>query len=585
MKTRHLTRRGDVYVFQIRIPKRLNIQCLSPIRVPLGPIGSKQAQSQADILAGFARAVFERRARPMDVADRQALMESLSPDMVLEAMVPMLGSLDTLLDGDLDEDIGDQVRDATMTTMAAIGIDRVLGKSLTYHFMGDRLQSLMARTLTDDSLARAVYGLPDRRPTAVIEPDIDQSGEGVPDPMQELGCQSLNSTTSVQIGCAATELNESPSIPLFSEATALLAREVAAERNNENDPEVATINRVAEYFIALCGDRPVDRYSFTIVQEYVNDLAYIQPNAFKKDAKLKPGLLREHVANCRKLSLTGLSRSTIRNTYLDRVRRIIHRGCIEGEIANKLKGANFRVPKRALKSRSRPVLPLEKILRVFDAGIESGVLSDVLLPLLGWITGRRIGLLAQIQTDWIQFENGVWVVKPQWTVDPEDPDDRIGLKTEASLKTFVLHRVLEDIGFIDWVKSLPPGQPLFEVLSRCADPEDAAQKRMGRLFSSTGLSKKKMETFHALRGTWIADKSLKLDPRIRKIQVGHELTDIHDLYNADLSPEEMRLLYAMPLPDEFDPSIFKGIDFEAASKRVPRGGRRAKKTVRLPVAR
>lgn len=140
MRTRFLTRRRDVYVFQIRIPAPLRAQyVLSPIRVRLGPIGRIAAQAKADVYAGYLRQLFQSRRTLMTPKTCAQVMRALHPvlseeehvdrllaamaeDQRLEMVLPALPGMNVLLEGDLSEEVREKIFDG----FAGLGFDRAM---------------------------------------------------------------------------------------------------------------------------------------------------------------------------------------------------------------------------------------------------------------------------------------------------------------------------------------------------------------------------------------------------------------------------------------------------------------------------
>lgn len=80
--------------------------------------------------------------------------------------------------------------------------------------------------------------------------------------------------------------------------------------------------------------------------------------------------------------------------------------------------------------------------------------------------------------------------------------------------------------------------------------------------------------FHSLRGDAIDDiRATAVQDRSRRLQAGHELSDIHDKYGfRAISADECQQLANRPLPKGIDWSVFKGRDFDAmAARRRTRG--------------
>lgn len=94
----HLTKRGDAFLFQIRLPRDLDPLTLSsPIRVNLGCLPRRAAQRAARLLGAAASLAFERArseamGKPKGKQDhRRMIAEHLGRD--LDAMRPLLAGL------------------------------------------------------------------------------------------------------------------------------------------------------------------------------------------------------------------------------------------------------------------------------------------------------------------------------------------------------------------------------------------------------------------------------------------------------------------------------------------------------------
>ncbi len=210
-----------------------------------------------------------------------------------------------------------------------------------------------------------------------------------------------------------------------------------------------------------------------------------------------------------------------------------------------------------------------------------------MLPLLGHLTSRRLGLLIHLRGNDIreQFPE-VWVgqvtrlsqIKGTWTTIP--------VKTQDSERYFVLHDFLKEIGFIDWA-SRQGSKFLLPNIMKLKDPSKSASSYMQRLFKQAGIKPKagedsvgRREVFHSLRGGSIQDmRDSGVDPRDRRMQAGHSAgSDEHDLYGFDVATEkEARKLKVLPLDPEIDYSVFRGLDFNAIAKRKRVGGPQKRK--------
>jgi integrase len=230
------------------------------------------------------------------------------------------------------------------------------------------------------------------------------------------------------------------------------------------------------------------------------------------------------------------------------------------------------IPKRAAPSKARIAPDQDEFGKVVAAGVASGILSDALLPALGQLTGRRLGLLVFMRRENILSYNGVWVYRPQSHQMRDGRWESLPFKTSESLGLFVLHNQFAECGFIDW--TLRTAGPVFPMLMRTEDPADAAQKRMKRLYVRSGADPQRSSTFDGLRvGKIRNDRDLALPARAVRLQVGHELTDVHERYDGQMTDGELKAFATAPLPPGVDWSLLKTIDFEAYAVRQPKGGR------------
>lgn len=86
------------------------------------------------------------------------------------------------------------------------------------------------------------------------------------------------------------------------------------------------------------------------------------------------------------------------------------------------------------------------------------------LPLLLYYTGARREELAQLKTQEVMQEGGIWCLSILATGDDEDGER--GVKTESSRRKVPLHADLIERGFLEYVKGLPQGGQLFPQLTQ-----------------------------------------------------------------------------------------------------------------------
>lgn len=127
-----------------------------------------------------------------------------------------------------------------------------------------------------------------------------------------------------------------------------------------------------------------------------------------------------------------LAAKTIRETYLSRIKTILRETCADAKVPVAFEGRTV-IPKRAAPSKSRFAPDQDEFGRIVEKGIASGILSDALLPALGQLTGRRLGLLVFMRRENIMRYNVVWVYRSQSHQLRDGRWEPIPFKTDESL--------------------------------------------------------------------------------------------------------------------------------------------------------
>ncbi len=208
-------------------------------------------------------------------------------------------------------------------------------------------------------------------------------------------------------------------------------------------------------------------------------------------------------------------------------------------------------------------LSAELISKIFRLGVETGQMHCAMLPLLGHLTGRRLGLLVDLRgNDFRRKFDDVWVAQTSGIVRIGKSWRRIPVKNDASLNFFVLHGFLREIGFVDWAARRKDDY-IFPQLMSLKDPSKGASAHMQRLFKKACVASRK-EVFHSLRRGNIEQMRLaKLEPRTIRMQAGHQIgIDEHELYGFRTITENSAVEIAtIGLDPKIDYSIFYGLNF------------------------
>ncbi len=592
----YLAKSGSIYIFQIKLPKTSGgSRAIPPLRLSLGACSHRRARLLADLLAARARLMFDalRHGRAMQEDDD-------SETRALEAVIEMKGELKAYL---RMIDRSDAPIPASELQRAAGIRDLVsLNRELEKQTQGEAFNELVvgnAEMLKQSAIAKLSAS------SALADPTLQPGKKASVAPTTPRAPDEAGSPSAAHVPPAvppehprdangklipAFELDRRTAWRPVSQKkllsdvipTYLSGRRLSGGANIARDLSTAE-NRLA-LFIELIGDHPVDTYVPADLQAFVNYMQYWPGDNNQRDPDMTPW---EVIKNNEDLHLKPLTEKTLKEGYLAVIKAAIRSDITAGGFTDPFGGATIRIPKTAASPVKATPIGAAKINTLFKTGVASGLMEDIMLPLLGHLTSRRLGLLIHLRGNDIreQFPE-VWVgqvtrlsqIKGTWTTIP--------VKTQDSERYFVLHDFLKEIGFIDWA-SRQGSKFLFPNIMKLKDPSKSASSYMQRLFKQAGIKPKagedsagRREVFHSLRGGSIQDmRDSGVDPRDRRMQAGHSAgSDEHDLYGFDVATEkEARKLKALPLDPEIDYSVFRGLDFDGIATRKRVGGPQKRK--------
>ena len=640
----HLVRSGNIYLFQVRWPKRLDPERrAAPIRISLGACPHREARRQADLLIGYARHLFgltelrcvtEEQSKSNEASEDndEDFQPALGDPIVQAEFIGELRAYHRIISRPPPPDSpADQKIHAAMRGFVGLAKEIADPESanpliienfeeLRSKYTDDLKAAITekdsaARTLDPkEETARRARALAERTgisagfagttekplpaaslPKAGSASDIKPTSQSAkkapvanasptspvePTPVQTATPQKTNSPerphTPVHQYDRRTVERASSTRPLFS----YVAEEYLSswlDRNPEASKDVDSARTRKELFIELIGDHPVDTYTGADLQAFVEFLKFYPANPNARSPALSA---REIISANQTFELTPLSKASVQNVYVSNVKSMIRHGMVDYEYKDPFDGVRLRYPSTASNQIETEPLSSDQITRIFRTGVDTGLLDNTMLPLLGHLTGRRLGLLTYLKgTDiWEKFP-GIWVAQTSGIYFDENENrwKRVPYKTGASTRYFVLHPFLKEIGYIDW--ALKQQDWLFPGLMKLADPAKSASQYMGRLFKKAGVKTREdggREIFHSLRGGHIEDlREQGIDARDRRLQVGHKLTDIHEEYGfKSLTEKAARRLTQASLNKEIDYSMFKGLDFERIAENIRSRGRK-----------
>lgn len=591
LKTRssglYLVRSGGTYLFQIRLPKRAGGGAGSrPIRVSLGALPHHQARELANALGSLARTLFreiEKRMAGNQGSDRSHIASAFMDEEFPADDWPFEFATLILKAGLYD--LREPARDPTpeearglemMRGLVRIGREVSAKQSGQPHdeMIADNADMLVARHIAKYGEAAGRVSISEQLYSSTQMPEVppsDAVSVGTSIKRSKKGLVSRSETPAFKEDRRSVERKPSTK-PLFSQiASEYLTLRQSGKSGKNTDLDIAEFR--LNLFVELIGDHPIDTYTPTDLQAFIDLMKYWPARQKDRDENLTP---REIIASNQDFHLETLALKTLQEGYVAVVKTVFGSRTTTYDYSNPISGTKLVYPDSARDSVPTEPLSIKKVELLLKAGVHSGLLDNAMLPLLGLLTGRRLGLLVHLQgIDFREKFEGVWVAQTGGIVYGDGIWQRVPYKTNASVSFFVLHNFLVEIGFPQWAKE-QGGEFIFKELNRLADPSKSASSYMARLFQSAGIKEVRQEVYHSLRSGFISRSGDEgIEARDRKLQAGHELgADEHELYGfKTLTETKARQIACMPLPD-IDLSPYSGLDFDMLDKAKRTRGRR-----------
>ncbi len=426
------------------------------------------------------------------------------------------------------------------------------------------LKALELRLLTDR--------YQEQKRTAAFVSDASERILAIRDTVKEAsraaGSQRLNAieATVSELAGRMQHFTGGPAGPLLSSTiTPWIENQVI----KGTDPRrVRTLEARIRNFMSFAGDKPAGAYTFSDFQHFANVLVRVPENWSKREETKNLTLAEsaeynESLPENRRSST--LTRTSIEANYISPLRGIFRYLSAQHKFFNPL-SAPVSISSKATESVTREPFSVEQ-LNIWFAAAAREVRPDLKwLPLLGTVTGARVGELVFLQgKDVYEITPGLWVADLRTdllmlggkTVERK-------IKTKQSRRTFALHQILVDAGFVAYAKSRTDDQWIFPHAFRSGKggaverPADAASKRLNRRLREIGIHKPYEQTFHSSRHTAKDIMSIaKVDERTSDRQTGHAPKTVGRRYGkSQLRVDEVKVLAALPLLEGLDVSPY-----------------------------
>jgi integrase len=580
----YLVRSGNTFLFQMKVPKTIcSVRGKGPLRISLGSASAQDARATADRLAAVLRYWFRELGKRMSTENGLDGL-GIQPDEDEDGESLLWKFLTTQMKAALF-DIRDPAPPSSPQEAhdhAIVGNIVRISRELAASQEGGPHDALIADNA--EVLAAAAA-------SRLGQPPVERPASStVLIPVADPPLQTVTKTVSAEVRPPAavpsgkiskaedfvpafkqdrrSVARPASTKPLFSQ----VAREYLAARvsnTSKKNKDIGTARFRLNLFFDLIGDHPVDTYTIVDLHAYVDMLRCWPANLKDRDPNKTP---RQIIDDNADLHLLPLSKKSMQDGYLPVVKAVVAHGGKLYDYKSQLAGAQLTYPETARPSIPSEPLAYHKMTKLLRTGVRTGYIDNAMLPLLGLLTGRRLGLLLHLKGSDIRekFE-GVWVAQTEGVQLVDGSWTRIPMKTDASMTFFVLHNFLSEIGLVQW--AVEHGDKfIFAELMRLADPSNSASSYKGRLFQRAKIKEARGEVFHSLRGAFIEEAANQdVERRDRKLQAGHQLgDDEHELYGfRALSEYKARKIANMQLNPEIDLSPYRGLNFAkmAAKKR------------------
>jgi hypothetical protein len=561
---RYLTGDTSGWRFQMRLPASLlggdfRLAGGPPIlRVQLGPRSRGEAKRLAQRLAALCQTICASAAATMKATNMTKPLNDNESDLVQQVITACQNA----------------IARAIAQPSQAIGLAQGIGSALTSLQLVQREVAkgeagAEAVTVNADALTR--HALADVLKLAAQPDEALAAMAAVEDVAPKAAPVERPLPAATQPACARQ-------MPLFSRVSQDYI-DMRIGRDGEDHADIATLILRRQTALEVLGDKPVDEYYPSDLQTYVNKMQFWPGNVTKRGDMKGRSVLEMLDAN-RNFAFKPMARKTMEDGYVANMRTMMRHGMADHRYRDPFAGAQITYPQTLRPSKPREGISLDVINKVFRSGAVSGLLDVAMLPPLSKLTSRRLGLLTFLQGSDIRPKHGVWIAQTDGIVEVKNEETgqsewrRVPIKTEESMTFYILHKYFDDIGFTEWMRA--QNGFVFAAAHEHPNPSKYMSKTMQNHLRRNGS--KGGEVFHSLRGDAIDDiRATAVQDRSRRLQAGHELSDVHDKYGfRAISAEECQRLANRPLPEGIDWSVFERLDFDAMAGRRRTRGRRPK---------
>jgi hypothetical protein len=386
----------------------------------------------------------------------------------------------------------------------------------------------------------------------------------IPPASMHASASSARSVANVPAAASGqTEIDGDPNLP-FSVAA---QRYLEARRRQNSNLHESSITYPCDIWVELMGDRPMGEYRGGDLQRFVNEAAFLPPNA-TKIPELSGCSLRAIIEKNRNgFPYGALGEITLRDGWLAALKGVFAEHLNASDHGSPFSGRKIRFPNHLIPGSVHAAPPVEITNFLFRQTIEAGAFEDAILSLLARSTGRRLGLLCFLRGSDLQRDlKGMITFAPKTLVTTPAGVRVTPYKTKESTLPFIVPHYVLETGFLWWAERRGE-RFLFEGLLGAKDPADTASKRLARWIDRAAdelrLPRDQAGVPHGWRRDTHDDMvDAKISDGAARKQVGHAPADIHEKYkSANLRPVQKLELFDTPVPEGLDLSPFHDLDW------------------------
>jgi len=524
----HLWRRGNAWTFQFNVPKAfVKTYGVTPFRINLGALPSAEAKRRARILAGVATS---------------RMGGDMSRETVNRGLTEVAAQL------------ADLKAKATSANFAALRASAALAEIDEYG------QVMYSEPLSEIELERRLAAAQAERAVfRNMQTQLDKIG-------REIVEDGNNWETERQVYDRTVDrLAQQKPVTVNLPILSVIAEEVIAAKEKaltkKSASYIGRLRRAVRAFVAIIGDKKVSEYKPTDVQTYATTLGLL-PKTWSTDKRLRDLQPLDIVKRAEGIrGLKPISRTTVAE-YIGEFRgvwKVIRATYPHDVLSLAHDDLYITLPRSAGRRTQREGITVEGLNKFLAVAVRRKRPDDRFLPLLGMLTGARLGELVYLQVNDLQKQGDHWTLSLVDEIEDEDGElvER-QVKTEQSRRVIALPDVISETGFVDWVQGLKGGT-LWPQLFRTVRPHATASKRMISIMKTAGVHVPLAQTFHSLRHGY-KDYLREMDITLRTIdlQVGHALDSVSKSYGSkSLRPDEIARIARLALPAGLDISAYQ----------------------------